>query len=376
MLGGGGARAAYQVGVIRTLARHRPDLRIPIITGVSAGAINAIYLASHAGNLYETAEGLHQLWEDLEVDEVFRVDAPSLSRLVLAWGLRLVTGGARRARRVRALVDTAPLDRLLANCLTNVGREVVGVEANLTAERLKAVALTTLDYATGQTVTWYQGRDIEDWERPHRKSARCRMTIDHVMASAALPLLFPAIRLGNSWHGDGGVRLTAPLSPALHLGASRVLAISTRYDRSRAEADEPNITGYPPPAQILGLLMNAIFLDLMDQDLSRLQLMNQVIADLPPDHGKDLHHVEVQVMRPSVDLGKLAGQYEVRLPKVFRFLTRGLGTRETKSPDFLSLLMFQPDYLQKLVEIGENDAEARIEELLALVDGGRAQRPA
>ncbi|MEM7051715.1 MAG: patatin-like phospholipase family protein [Acidobacteriota bacterium] len=373
VLGGGGARAAYQVGLLRTLARHRPNIRFPIITGVSAGAINAIYLASHGGNLYQATEGLQEIWSDLETDQVFRVDAPSLSRMVLSWGLRLISGGVRKSTGRGSLVDTAPLDALLHRCLQTRDREVVGVERNIEAGKLHAMALTTLDYGTGQTVTWYQGRDIADWERPHRKSARCRMSIDHVMASAALPLLFPAVRLTDSWHGDGGVRLAAPLSPALHLGASRILAVSTRYDRSREEADVPLITGYPPPAQVLGLLMNAIFLDLMDQDVLRMKLMNQVISDLPPERRGNLRTIDIEVLRPSVDLGKLAGQFEVRLPRAFRFLTRGLGTRETKSPDFLSLLMFQHDYLQQLMEIGEADAEARIDDLLRLVDGPEEQ---
>ena len=187
------------------------------------------------------------------------------------------------------------------------------------------------------------------------------------MASSALPLFFPAGSLPGGWYGDGGVRLAAPMSPVLHLGARRVLAISTRYDRSQTEADEPLIAGYPPPAQIMGVLMNSIFLDLLDHDALRLERLNQLLEKLPPEERMGLRPVKLLVMRPSTDLGKLAGQYEPQLPRVFRFLTRALGTRETKSPDFLSLVLFQPDYLRALMEMGERDAEARRDEVAAFL---------
>lgn len=197
------------------------------------------------------------------------------------------------------------------------------------------------------------------------------MTIPHVMASAALPLFFPAVALGTDWYGDGGIRLSAPLSPALHLGAQRIPAISTQYSKSFDEADEPETEGYPPPAQILGQLMSAIFLDVMDEDALRLQRSNSILANLPSGQRQGHRVVDLVVLRPSRDLAKLVRMYEPRLPGGFRFLTRSLGTRDTTSPDVLSLLMFQPDYLQQLIRIGEADAEARIAEIAALI-GGRS----
>jgi NTE family protein len=171
-------------------------------------------------------------------------------------------------------------------------------------------------------------------------------------------MLFPAVRVGTEWYGDGGVRLTAPLSPALHLGASRILTIATRYQRSREEADRPLTDGYPPPAQVLSVLYNSIFLDLIDEDIMRLERLNRLIDDLPQADREGMRLVEILVLRPSRDLGKLAGDFEPRLPRAFRYLTRGLGTRRTTSPDILSLLMFQQDYLRRLVELGEGDVEA------------------
>ena len=370
VLSGGGARAAYQVGLLRCLARHRPDLRFDIITGVSAGAINAVYLASHPGGLPEAAWGLSQLWRGLTPERIFDLRSFALSRRILHWGLRLVGGGIRPGGEVRGMLDTRPLERLLSAELSTRKGEILGIGDNLERGRLEAFALTTLDYGTGQTVTWVQGRDIRSWERPNRRSVQTRMKVSHVMASAALPLFFPAIQVGDSWHGDGGVRLAAPLSPALHLGARRVLVISTRYRRSKKEAAEPLIDGYPPPAQILGHLLNAIFLDVIDEDVLRLERLNRLVRKLPPEKRDGLAPIDMLTLRPSQDLGKLASEYEPRLPGAFRFLTRGLGTRQTRSPDFLSLLMFQPEYLERLMEIGEADAEARRDEIVALLEAG------
>jgi NTE family protein len=367
VLTGGGARAAYQVGLLRCLARKMPDLRFPIITGVSAGAINAAFLASYQSGLGEAVDALCDLWSQLTVENVFRVNARSLGRSFMRWGARLASGGSAIAPDVRGLVDTSPLHKLLSRTLGTVDGEIPGIVRNLEHEDLQAVALTTLSYTTGQTVTWVQGCAIDTWEAPNRRSVKTKLSVDHVMASAALPLFFPAVRIGNAWHGDGGIRLAAPLSPAVHLGASRILAISTRYDRSQAEADRPTISGYPPPAQIIGHLMNAVFLDVLDQDLVRTDRLNRLLCKLPPEHRGTLRPVEVLVLRPSQDLGKLSAKYEAGLPRGFRFLTRGLGTRETESPDFLSLLMFQPDYMQRLIELGEADAEARVDDLVQLI---------
>jgi NTE family protein len=204
---------------------------------------------------------------------------------------------------------------------------------------------------------------IDTWERPHRKSISCQLGVEHVMASAALPFFFPAIEVDGNWYGDGGIRLTAPLSPAVHLGAKRIIAISTRYARSRDEADRPAIRDYPPPAQVAGVLYNAIFLDQLDGDALELRRINRLIERLPESQRDGLRPIDLLLLRPSVDLGRLANEYEPELPRPFRFLTRGLGTRETRSNDILSLVMFQGDYVRRLIDLGEADAVARIEEI-------------
>src|SRR5688500_17076923 len=188
------------------------------------------------------------------------------------------------------------------------------------------------------------------------------------MASSALPFFFPAIEIEGAWYGDGGIRLTAPLSPAVHLGARRIIAVSTRYARSREEADRPAVVGYPPPAQVAGVLYNAIFLDQLDGDALQLQQINTLIAALPDDKRGGLRHIDLLMLRPSMDLGQLANAYEPELPRAFRFLTRGFGTRETRSNDMLSLVMFQSDYVKRLIELGEADAAAKIDEVRRFLD--------
>jgi len=359
VMGGGGARAAYQVGFLRYVARNFPELQVPYVTGTSAGAINAALIAQHHGSFLQAVEELSQLWGNLTVEDVFNVDVRSLTMNGFRWLRQLASGGMGGAPRVRGLVDTEPLRNHLTEVMHAVDGELTGVRYNLERGRLKAVALSTSCYSTGRSVTWVQGSDIHEWQRPRRRALTAVMTVEHVMASAALPLIFPAVRLENAWYGDGSIRLTAPLSPALHLGARRILAISTRYDRTEDEPVEPIIYGYPPPVQVAGALMNSIFLDLLDHDAARLERLNQLLESIPIDKRDGFRPVRLLTLRPSQDLGRLAYEYEFQLPRVFRFLTRGLGTKQTRSPDFLSLILFQPDYLQKLMEVGEADAEAR-----------------
>lgn len=367
--GGGGARGAYQVGLMRHLARRHPELRAQILTGVSAGAINAAHLASGFEDFPTRVEKLVELWSQLEIDQVFRVDTGSILRHIISWSAQLAfLGGRKGVPQMRGLVDTKPLRETLFKALDcSEDGALSGIEGRIARGELKALALTATRYDTGQTLTFYQGAKVTDWERPMRRSQSARIRVDHVMASSALPFFFPAAEVDGNWYGDGGVRLHRPLAPSIHLGATHVLAISTRYGRNESEAAAASTTGYPPPAQVIGILMNAIFLDLLDQDAMSLERINSLIRNLPDDAHPGLRPVQLLVLRPSVDLGRLAADYEPRLPKLFRFLTRRLGTRETKSSDLLSLLMFQSDYLKRLIELGERDAEARGDEIAAFL---------
>ena len=368
VLTGGGARAAYQVGFLRWIAHNIPNVNFPIITGVSAGAINAAFLASYPGTQGEAIEQLTALWQSLSVEQVFRVDTSSLLSNVAKWSVRLVSGGGAVAPAVRGLVDTAPLRRTLGTAF-NISNDGMsrGITRQLQSRRLLALAIVTSNYTTGQSVTWIQGRDLKDWERPERRSRQTAVSVDHVMASAALPLFFPAVQLEGGWYGDGGIRLTAPCSPAIHLGATRILSLSTRYTGPPPEVKQSDVIGYPPPLQISGQLLNAIFLDDLGRDAQELQRVNMLLRDVPPEKRRGLRPIQLLVARPSQDLGRLVAEYEPRLPRLFRHLTRSLGSRETSTPDILSLLAFDPDYISALIAIGESDAATQADEIRALL---------
>lgn len=367
VMSGGGARAAYQVGFLRCVARRFPHLRIPYVTGVSAGAINAAHLASHHGTFLQAIDELSELWGNLGVQDVFRTDTRSLAMNAVRWLRQLTSGGSASPKLVRGLVDTEPLREYLTEVLHCVDGELTGIKHNLDSGRLKAVAISGTSYSTGRSVTWIQGRDVQMWERPGRMPRLATITVEHIMASAALPLFFPAVEVENAWYGDGGIRLVAPLSPAIHLGARRIIAISTRYAASRSEEEEATVYGYPPPIQVMGILLNSIFLDLLDHDAVRLDRLNRLMAGMPVENRGDLNPIRLLTLRPSSDLGKMASRFESELPRSFRFLTRGLGTKQTRSPDFLSLILFHPAYLRCLIELGEKDAEARAGEIEAFL---------
>jgi NTE family protein len=366
VLTGGGARAAYQVGVLRCLARVFPDLSPDVLTGVSAGGINAAYLAAHQESFGRKLENLVDIWSGLRIEDVFRVDLRDLASRTVRWGGRLLSGGRSPLPPARSLVDTTPLRSLLERMLDAKSGGIQGIARSLEDGWLRAVALTAANYTTGQSITWVQTRDdcgIQTWERPQRRSAACALRVDHVMASSSLPFFFPAVEVDGAWYGDGGIRLTAPLSPAVHLGARHIIAVSTRYAPTREEAERPAVQGYPPPAQVAGVLYNAIFLDQLDSDALNMRQINDFVARLPEHRRDGLRRIELLVLRPSQDLGRLANTYEPELPRAFRFLTRGLGTRETRSNDMLSLVMFQPNYVRRLIELGEADAKARLPEI-------------
>jgi NTE family protein len=380
VLTGGGARGAYQVGVLKWIARHYPDIHVPILTGVSAGAVNTAALAAAPGTFAQAVSALEELWRGLTVEDIFRADGLSLARSSLGWALRLVSGGNRGAPRVRGFLDTEPLRELLQEVLAPVDGEITGIDYNIAKAKLKAVAIIATSYTTGQTVVFLKGTDIKPWRRPQRKTVMAPITVETIMASAALPIFFPAVQIGAEWYGDGGIRLAAPLSPALHLGADRILAISTRHERTAAESDTADVPGYPPPAQVLGVLLNAVFLDLVDQDAVRLERLNELLERLPEEERLGMRPVRLLNVRPSEDLAALAAHFEPQLPRTFRFMTRGLGTQEQRSPDVLSMLMFQPDYLGRLIDMGEHDARQMAPELEAFFEDrpttGREEEPA
>lgn len=355
VLEGGGARAAWQVGALRGLLQELPELRPRILVGISAGAINASSLANSQGDWPSAVDELAQLWQGLEVKRVFEAHPTSLLRRVLQVGLRLAFGIGTKHNPILGMVNTDPLrDTLRRGLGTSANGRMDGVHTSINKGRLDSLALLTTRYSTGQTICFFEGGEIQDWNRPNRRGVGSQLSVEHILASAALPLFFPPIQVDGDWYGDGGVRLIAPLAPAVHLGATSILALSTRYARTQEEADQTGPSGPPSPALIAGNLFNAIFLDSLDQDAANLHRLNRLIEG-QCDPAEGLRSIDLALMRPSVDLGRLASRFEPELPWLFRRLLRNLGTKGADSQDLISTVLFDPGYVGLLMELGEKD---------------------
>jgi NTE family protein len=353
VLSGGGARAAYQVGALSALAEIAPGLETPIITGVSAGAINAVALAAHRGPMGAAAAALRRDWDRLQARHVFAVRPASLvgglGRLVV----RTLTGGGSTGVSFRGLLDPEPLRRYL-------GRHsfLAGIDRNLRRGRLRAVALSATSYADGAAVTFVQGGDdVPTWTRARRYAERVTLTVDHVLASSAIPILFPAVRVGQRYFGDGGVRQTAPLAPAIHLGASRIITVSVRGALSSGAPD----AAYPSSAQLFGLLFHSVFLDALETDAERLDRVNRLLRHLTPAEqaAAGVRSVGLLMLRPSRDVGALARGYPTHFSPLLSTVLRAMGARQSRAADFMSYLLFDSRYLADLMDLGYHDTMGR-----------------
>lgn len=362
VLSGGGARAAYQVGALAALAEIAPGLETPIITGVSAGAINAVALAAHRGPTGAAVAALRRDWERLETRHVFGVRPASLlGGLARALG-RTVIGGRRGGASFRGLLDPAPLRRFLAR-----HSFLAGIDRNIARGRLRAVALSATSYADGATVTFMQAApDVPAWTRARRYAERTTLTVDHVLASSAIPIVFPAVRIGDRFFGDGTVRQTAPLAPAIHLGASRIITVSVRGALAPGGPGAP----YPSSAQLFGLLFHSIFLDALEADAERLERLNRVLGYLTPEEqaAAGLRRIGLLALQPSRDVGAMARGYPTHVPSLLGAVLRAMGARQMRAADFVSYLLFDRRYVADLMDLGYHDTvtqRARVETFLA-----------
>ncbi|MDP6186374.1 MAG: patatin-like phospholipase family protein [Pseudomonadales bacterium] len=369
VLSGGGARAAYQVGCLRALSQALPNYRPQILTGVSAGAINATHLAAFQGSWQDSVEALVGLWQHMRTDKVYRTGLGPMMGRMAHWGLHFVSGGRLGRKDIRGMVQNAPLrsylqEHLAADPATG---EICGVDQNLTDGWLKALAVMTTNYASGRSEAWVDTLEETIWSGSQVSARPTSLTIDHVMASAALPFFFPAVRLRNHWHGDGGVRLAAPLSPALRLGAKRILAVSPRVKPQRPE--EGLATSYPSPGQVAGVMLNAVFLDLLDFDALQMQRINDLLRRIPQQNWGNQRQVDVMVLRPQQDLGQIARQSQPEMPGAFRFFAGGFGGSDEPTADALSMVNFEPGYVGQLIAFGEQDTHERMDEIEAFLRG-------
>jgi len=375
VLSGGGARASYQIGVLRGVAkilgRGSPG-PFRVIAGTSAGAINAAALAIHADYFRRGVARLTRLWRNIEVGDVYRADLATVSTHGMRW-LAAVLAGGRGPQRAASMLDSAPLKRLLRRDL-----DLALIPRRIAEGQLQALAINATSYTTGHAVSFFDGApSIEPWQRTRRRGERAAIRIEHLLASTAIPFIFPAIRVGGEYYADGSMRQIAPLSAALHLGARRILVIAVGQFAGQQAPTTPRARAprYPSFAQIAGHALSSVFLDNLGADLERLQRLNHVLNLVPAERQllhPEISHVDALAIVPSADLGKIAVDFQERLPTGVRYMLRGLGGTEGSGANLLSYLLFDRRYCRALMALGYADALGRSEEIAAFLSGATA----
>lgn len=362
VLPGGGARSAYQVGVLQAIAGWCPPgrpLPFSILCGTSAGAINAAVLAAHGGNVQRAAADLARVWGGFHIEQVFRAGAIDMLRSGLHLLLALVSGGWLLPMP-RALFDNTPLSDLLAASV-----DFAALRRALEAGNPDSIAITATSITRGDSVTFVgTSQPFTPWSRAGRRGVATQLGVDHLMASSAIPLLFPAVAMGEGHYGDGAMRQSTPLAPAIHLGADRILVIGVRQ-----LARAPAVAGPAPNmAEQFGFMLDSLFMEGLQADLERLARINTLLARLPP--GSDplgLRHVETMLVLPQRDPGGIALAHRMAMPGTLRALLRILGATGVRGGRLLSYLMFESAYTQEMIRLGERDAAARRAEISAFL---------
>jgi len=364
VLTGGGARAAYQVGVVkavRDVLGNPARNPFPILCGTSAGAINAACLAASADDFSAGVGKLLGFWERMRCDQIYRTDAWSIAKSGARWLTALMLLSRRNPV---ALLDNAPLRVLLEKNI-----QIERIQTHLDSGALYAVCVTASGYTSGQSVSFFQGGSgLESWERNQRIGAAVALKNDYLLASAALPFLFPAVKLHREYFGDGSMRQIAPVSPALHLGADRVLIVGS--GRQSVEQPRARSNIYPSLAQVAGHALNSIFLDSLLVDIERLERINRTLKLIPPEAMKDsqLRPVKVLFITPSQPLERIAARFVHELPRPVRFILRPTGALNRSGSNLASYLLFEQAFCRALIDLGYDDTLRREAEVRDFFD--------
>jgi NTE family protein len=373
ILSGGGARAAYQVGALRAIAHilgRNARMPFPVICGTSSGAINATLLAINADDFRRGVARLTRWWRRVTVKDIYHAELGTLARHSARFLASVLTGGAVPAK-VASMFDNAPLTDLLTREL-----EFARLDEQIAAGNLHALSINATSYTSGHAVSFFQGDpSLRSWHRLRRRGQPTRLATEHLMASTAIPFVFPAGRIDEDYYMDGSVRQIAPLSPALHLGATRIVVLAVGQFAGQRPATGP--APYPSFAQVAGHALSSVFLDNMGADIERLGQYNRMIDQLPPAtareaHGLRVNHVDAFVLAPSRDVAGLALQYVDTLPGGVRAVLRGFGSTQGTGANLTSYLLFDREFCRALLALGYADAMARRDELEAFLAGDSA----
>jgi NTE family protein len=364
ILPGGGARGSYQVGVLKAIDEINGGGKnpFPVICGTSAGAINAAVLASHSHEFTQGISRLERFWSTMVCSRVYRTDAWTVLKTGLQWAFSLALGG-RLVTHPKALLDNQPLREFLGQTL-----KLEGIDEAIRQGALRGLSITASGYTCAAAISFFQSaKGIQPWSRARRYGRPVEINISHLLASAALPLIFPAERIGNEFFGDGGMRMLAPLSPAIHLGADRLLVISTRDEKPDPSPTEP--VPYPSLGEIGGYLLDTIFMDTLNADLNRLNRINRTLDLLGEEQRREsrLKPIASLVIRPSRDLREITHQHMAEIPRTVRMLLQTLGGwgRDWR---MASYLLFESAYCQELMRIGYEDGMRQKEEISAFIN--------
>lgn len=373
---GGGARGAFQAGVLTAIAEilpHGCQNPFPIISGTSAGAINSVVLASKSKRFHRGVAELAHVWRNFESHKVFRDDTWTMLKSSLHWMTSIVLGGML-VGTPRSLLNNAPLRSLLAS---NIRFPLI--EQAIDDGDLHALAVTAAGYGSARSTTFFQAASsANEWTRKRRNGIRCDIGLDHLMASIAVPMIFPPVLLGSQFFGDGAMRQATPLSPAIHLGADRILVIGIRDEMVDPEPDSAEQPVFPSFAHIAGYMLDTLFMDGLYSDLERLTRINQLLDAIPEGARTaelaKVRPIDTMVILPSEDLREIAHRHRKALPKTLRLLLRGISGKSRGESRLLSFLLFEREFTQELIELGYNDAMAMRSELEQFLTGREVPR--
>lgn len=371
VLPGGGARGAFQVGVLKAIAEILPSGSVNpfhVLSGTSAGAINSVVLASKARRFRVAVTELEDVWSNFRSEQVFRTDSWTMLKSSLHWLAAIVLGGYL-VGVPRSLLDNSPLAELLSRNI-----RFPRIQASIDKGYLHAVAVTAASYGSARSVTFFQAvPDRTAWTRTRRCGLNAEMHLDHLMASIAVPMIFPPVCIRGEYFGDGAMRQATPLSPAIHLGADRILVVGVRDETADPPGDPECPAAFPSFLQIAGYMLDTLFLDGLYSDLERMIRINQLIDSIGPERRGGvsalMRPIDTMIVVPSRDLRQLALEYRRDMARPVRALLRGIGGRGRSEGRLLSYLLFEQSYTRELIQLGYNDAMQVREQLLDFVTG-------